>query len=145
MINIRRAGEGTRKFEIEDMPEGYKVRSAWRIGSIAGAFELIDFEDIDPIAERDFAEAVRSTFETAAGILIEAAMLEVDEEWWLHATAKPSPTAPDPDAAKTGAETFNARFADWAYRLSSYRGENFNRRIKDLAEKIEKEEIPGDS
>lgn len=145
VIKISRAGEGARNFEIEDIPEGYKVRSAWRVGSIAGAFELIDFEDIDPIAERDFAEAVRSTFETAAGILIEAAMLEADQEWWLHATAMPSATAADPGAAETGAEAFNARFADWAYRVSSYRGENFNRRFKDLVEQIEKEEKPSDS
>jgi hypothetical protein len=72
-------------------------------------------------------------------------VFESDGEWWVHATARVGDGAADPDAAKTGVEAFNARFADWAYRVSSYRGENFNRRYTDLTEKIEKEEKSDDS
>lgn len=148
-IAIGQDPEAPDTYELLDVPEGEKVKTAYTVAAVAGALASLAFLDVAKAADKGFGEgATVSVLETSDGLRITATVKEDGEERWLQIAAAFDEALAgedaDAEAITKEADEINARHGGWAYRISTYDAENFTRRMADLTEKVEPDK-DGDS
>ena len=127
-------------FKLQDVPEGHKVKSNFKVNAIAGALESLRFDDVARAEHKDFDGAAVTTFETDDGLRVTVRLLAEGEERWLQVRAAfdEALVAEDADAegVEAEAEEIDARLGPWAYKVSGYKAEDFAHRMADLTEAV---------
>ncbi len=159
-VVIDRANETVDFFTLQSIPEGQKLRSTQRLGSMAAGLEFLGHKDVAPADGHDFdGKAAVTELTTGDGLRVTVEVLPepVDEDHhWARFRAEfddaliaqpaaddekaEGDAAHDADAVRQEADAINARVAGWAYLLPDYRAEHFLRRMADLTEPAEPEE-----
>lgn len=142
-LTVRRETPAEKDFAPLDPPADRKVKSAWDVNSVAGAFDKLEFDDVRRVADLPVpAEAPTTTLTTFDGLTLTARFVEKDGATWvaLSAAAEPPETRPEGDklkdagAVREEAERINARLSPWVYRLPQYQLDSMRRRLDDLLE-----------
>lgn len=101
---VKRAKPEDSDFAIEDMPADRKVKSAWDVNAVGGAFESLELDDVRPAADLDFSASSPVTEATTFdGLHITAAFVEKDGATWTRFSARFEPPA-EPIAPKADAK-----------------------------------------
>ena len=148
---------------IAAVPEGLEPKNAGVAGTVAGALQWLDFDDVAAADKRTLPEADRATtvFETWDGLTITVtAAREPAPEPATPAEPPATPPAaegeepaatPPPEAtdwiavtvtagesateeAKKQAAELNARVSPWVYRLGKYKASTLRQRMADLTQ-----------
>lgn len=144
---VERAKPDDKDFAIKDMPADRKVKSAWDVNSVGGAFESVEFDDVRPAADLEFAATSPSaTAETFDGLSVTATLADRDNATWVRFAAKSQPPAQPVEGAKLKSaedvakevEAVNARTGGWAYKLPNYKLESMRKKLDDLIEPKDK-------
>jgi hypothetical protein len=141
---VSRPSPAERDFVLADVPEDRKAKTGWEIGSVAAAFEKLEFEDVrkaDGVAIP--AAALTATTTTFDGLEISARLVEIEGTPWAALSAKAAPPAQLPeggpalksaDEVRAEAERIQTRLAPWLFKLPVFNLENMRRKIDDLLE-----------
>jgi len=149
-VEASRAKATDKNFTLKTaVPKGKKVKSEWDVNNLASPFERLELEDVRPVAEilvppmSAYGEV--TTFD---GVIMRADMVEDGEgKVWARLRARFEAPAATPseeetkegklktaDEAKKEVESFNAKVANWAYRLPDWKVEGLRKKIADLVE-----------
>jgi len=155
-----KASADDENFELQDIPEGREIRSAWTVNSLANALSSLTLEAVAGEDTIDWTDAVRFGLVTADGVRIDVdlappiandAAEDADPEHWirlragLYQTAVGSGVETSGDSAEgdstpegaaeessTRARAINQRVSGWAYRIPQYKFDSMNKRLEDL-------------
>jgi hypothetical protein len=143
-VLVSRPSPAERDFVLADVPEDRKAKTGWEIGSVAAAFEKLEFDDVrkaDGIAIP--ADALTATTITFDGLEIAARLVEIDGAPWAALTAKAEPPAQLPeggpalkpaDEVRAEAERIRTQLSSWLFKLPVFNLENMRRKTDDLLE-----------
>ncbi len=160
-------------FAVADVPLDRSLKHASVGSQLGNALAYLSFEDVKPAGELALAENRIATaeFVTFDGLIVDLETAKIEEDYWitLNARLEPppdaiGPTVPTPEGEEAAepepappvapekleevrveAEELNARTLGWAFRVPSYKGEVFARRLEDLlAEPVVPEEPTGE-
>lgn len=86
---VKRAKPDDKDFTLVDAPADRKVKSAWDVNAVGGAFEGIELDDVRPAADLDFSASSPVTEATTFdGLHITAAFVEKDGTTWTRFSAR---------------------------------------------------------
>jgi hypothetical protein len=156
-LQVRKAAADDEDFQLQSMPEGREIRSAWALNSLAGGLSALSLEAVSPAADLDWSAAVRYALVTADGLRIDAQLLRpvaageegaaggghwIRLEAGLYQTALESGvTAPeDPSDTNSSAEEINRRVSGWAYRIPEYKYDTMTKRMEDVLKTVDSAE-----
>lgn len=147
-VVVEAAGEDPVFFKLRDIPEGFRLTSTQRLGSMAAALEFMKLLDVASEAGMPFDDtAVVTEFATKDGLTITMTTMLLDDKHWTKVAASfdQEQAAEDADAEAVRAEAaeINRRVAGWVYQIPEYRAEHLIRRTDDLVEQIEPEDDAG--
>jgi hypothetical protein len=141
---VSRPTPAERDFVVAAVPEGRKPKSGWEVGSVAAAFERLEFEDVRKADGVSMPvggpQAAIATFD---GLTVTARFVDIDGAPWAAISAVADPPAQLPEggtalkpAAEVRAEAdrINARLSPWLFKLPVFNLENMRRRTQDLLE-----------
>lgn len=156
-VLARKVSADDGNFQLQDIPEGREVRSAWTVDSLASGLSSLNLEAVVPAEAVDWSGAARFGLVTADGLRLDVdlAGLEPPEggdeaaaEHWirlqagLYKTAVESAVeAPQAVAGEAGegasganerAAEINRRVSGWAYRIPKYKYDSMGKRLEDL-------------
>lgn len=147
---------------IADLPEGSEPKSAGIGGTVAGALQWLDFDDVAAASSRPLPESERATavFETWDGLRVTVTAARepppaAEPTAEGAAPVEPTPEVPgEPEAekpapadwiavsveagesatdeAKELAAKLNARVAPWVYKLGQYKASTLRQRMADV-------------
>jgi hypothetical protein len=144
---VRRDKPDDKDFTIVDKPADRKVKSEYDVNAVAGALERLELDDVRLAKDMEFADGAPAVeLITFDGLNMRIHLVTKDDQSWarLSATfeAPAEPIKPEGAAAKLKsaddvlkeAEQLNARTANWAYRLPTFKAEAMRRKLADLLE-----------
>lgn len=130
-------------YQIQNLPEGFKVKSQTRMNSLAAAVEELRFDDVNNSADFKWpTETLITTYQTFDGLLVRIKTALYKDKTWasfsFEFTGEEGPTAEQKDGekieltAKKQAELLNAKTKGWVYALPSYKAKMMTRKLVDL-------------
>ena len=121
-IRIFKAGEDATDFDVADIPAGRELSYSTVANGIGGALNALTLDDVRRAIDSD--DAVATTFETFDGMTVTVATTRDDDATWIALSAA--------GGADDTAETLNARWSGWQYRIADYKANLFTRRWEDI-------------
>lgn len=88
-------------FQLQDIPDGRAVLSAWSVNSMANALSNLQLDSVAAADTLDFSAARQFRLLTADGLEVQAELIAVEEQDWLRLSASVHAT----EAAETVPET----------------------------------------
>jgi hypothetical protein len=84
-LTVERASSEQENFDVRDLPAGSELSWPGVAGSIGGALEWMNFEDVKPASEVDFTaqELTTARFETFDGLVVTATTMQKDDKVYL--------------------------------------------------------------
>jgi hypothetical protein len=156
-VLARKVSADDENFQLQDIPEGREIQSAWTVDSLANGLASLNLEAVAPEDEVGWDGAARFGLVTADGLRVDVDLArqeapEVGDEHWirlqagLYQTAVESgvESAPTADGESAGgrvedtggaaerAAEINARVSGWAYRIPKYKYDSMSKRLDDL-------------
>jgi hypothetical protein len=148
-VLARKVSADDETFELQDIPEGAEIESAWAVNSLAGGLASLNLEAVLPDADIDWSGATRFGLVTADGMRIDAELAAIgdtgeadpgDTEYWirlqasLFQTAVESAVTVPEHAGETSdrAKAVNDRVSGWAYRIPKYKFDAMTKRVDEL-------------
>lgn len=95
-------------FNLQDIPAGREISSAWSVNSIANALSTLQLDSVAPADTVDFSAATQFRLLTADGLQVLAELAEREEQQWLRISAnayEPDGAAETTDPANTDSDT----------------------------------------
>ena len=156
-IRARKASADDEDFQLQGIPEGREIRSAWAVNSLAGGLSALTLEAVSPAGDFDWSAAVRYALVTADGLRIDAQLLSLDatgdqgeaeSEHWMRLEAGLYQTAlesavtvsEDPSDTNDRAGKINQRVSGWAYRIPKYKYDTMTKRMEDVLKTVDSAE-----
>ncbi len=167
-IVVQKSDPTANDYQIADIPEGAKPKSAYTANSIANTFADLSLDDVKKEADIDFNKETATSAELATfdGLKVKMETVESGEEKYARFRAsfdatvsetneKEKQTKEDaegkddskqptslkkPDEVKKEVEKLNSRWQGWAYKLPDYRVTSIAKRMDDLVEYEKTEE-----
>ncbi len=83
---VERPGPEQENFDVVDLPAGQELSWPGVAGSVAGGLEWLNFDDVKPASEIDFAgsQATVTRFETFDGLLVTCTTIDKDDKVYLR-------------------------------------------------------------
>ena len=160
-VLARKVSADDENFQLQDIPEGREIKSAWTVDSLASGLASLNLEAVAPEDEVDWDGAARFGLVTADGLRIDVDLVrreapeggdEAAAEHWIRLQAGVYETAvesavevtpatdgeaegsnvEDSGGAAERAAEINARVSGWAYRIPKYKYDSMNKRMDDL-------------
>jgi len=147
-VKAKKASADDANFELQNVPPGREIQSAWSVDAPANSLADLDLEAVTPATQLDWAGATRFRVVTADGLLLEAEVQAVKggdgedapQEHWLRLNAGVYTSAVgtlDDGAAESSsalarAQEIDGRVGGWAYRIPAYRSDSMTRRVEDM-------------
>jgi hypothetical protein len=153
-VRARKVAANDENFELQDIPEGAEIESAWTVNSLAGGLASLTLEDVAAAVDIDWAGATQFGLVTADGLRIDTELTAIDatddadqadSEYWIRLQASLFQTAVDSavtapeDGGETGdrAAAVNDRVSGWAYRIPKYKYDAMTKRVDDLLKEVD--------
>ena len=141
-IYISRKTSDTDRFSLNNIPEGYEVKSRSSLASLASLTEQLRFVDVrsrDRIKNSNISRTIRIT--TFDSLVIEMTQYDSEEGEWVEfqflATNSP---APDENSPSTKVNELTNRTRDWIYVLPAYKQRIYKKSLASLIQKKNLEE-----
>ena len=159
-VLARKVSADDENFQLQDIPEGREIKSAWTVDSLANGLASLNLEAVAPEDEVDWGAATRFGLVTADGLRVDVDLAtrevpgggDAAAEHWirlqagLYQTAVESAveTTPAADGEADGssaegaggaaerAAAINTRVSGWAYRIPKYKYDSMSKRMDDL-------------
>lgn len=148
-IRIVKVSADDENFNLQDIPEGREIRSAWTVNAPANALAGLTLETVAPESDIGWSGAVQFSLITADRLVLDADLVRIEPseedesgsaEHWLRLKAGVYSTAlePDTEPSRTPEETsarareLNQGLEGWAYRIPQYKYDAMAKRLEDL-------------
>jgi hypothetical protein len=156
-VRALKASADDENFDLQGVPEGAEIKSAWSVNSLANGLASLNLEGVVPDTEIAWNGATRFGLLTADGLRVDAELVAAgnraegdaaeaaegeagETEYWirlqasLYQTAVESAVAAEQDPSETRerAGVINGRVNGWAYRIPKYKYDAMTKRMKDL-------------
>jgi hypothetical protein len=144
---VRREKPDDKDFVLVDKPADRKLKSEYEVNNLGGALERLELDDVRPYKELEFVDGTPAVeLATFDGLTLRVHLVTKDDQTWARLSASfeapAEPIKPEGATAKLKladdvqkeAEQINARTANWAYRLPTYKAEAMRRKMNDLLE-----------
>ncbi len=76
-VVARKTSADDENFELQDIPEGRKIRSAWTVNSLANALSSLTMEDVVPADTLEWKDATQFGLVTADGLRVDVELITV--------------------------------------------------------------------
>jgi hypothetical protein len=157
VIHIGKDDPGARDFMALDLPESWELIHATSANALGSAIGFLNFEDVKPLADVAFEAPIVAEFTTFGGLVLRIDVIRRKGVYWASFKARfeAGRSATDklpeekrgkvkkPAELEKEAGEINARFAPWAYRLSSYKGKDFVIARDEVVQKKEEKDKDG--
>ncbi len=133
-IRVHQSSAESGEFQLEGIPQGYKVRHQYAVNDIGDLFRRLNFVNVRS-AEGWTSGSVSVTVVTFSGIKLYAQAGSGDFEEYYSFSAE----VDDSDYGEfvNQAVKLNAKYEGWVYKLSNQRIGIINSRFEDLIEPVE--------
>jgi hypothetical protein len=118
-FEIRKEKPSDPSFRLVQLPPGREMASDNAADGLATALSDITFDDIKPVKEFDFSDAVRIVTKTFDGLSVTIDVIKVGNAYWAEFGAMN--IGAKPDIGKE-ARAISAHANGWAFRLPDYKG-----------------------
>jgi hypothetical protein len=146
VIDISRTDPNGRDFTVDNIPEGWKMIHDTVANPLGSALGYLTFEDVAPVGEIDFSDAVSVQFHTFDGLVFAVDVIRLKGAYWGRFKARFDPAQValdglteaqrksmlDAEAVQKEAARINDRYGVWAYRFPDYKGKDFTIAHDDL-------------
>lgn len=133
-IRVYQSSIESGNFELEGIPQGYKVRHQYVINDIGDLFRRLNFVDVR-LADDWTSSGVSATAFTFSGLKLNAQAGSGDFEGYYVFSAEVDDSVSEEIVNQ--AAMLNEKFEGWVYKLSDQRTETINSRFEDLIEPVE--------
>ena len=139
VVSIRKVSADDEDFSLQQVPEGREAQSAWVVNALGGMLSNLNLQQVVPVDEVDWSEAVNLRVLTADGVEVQARLASVDGGNWLRLEALPYQGIAENGVSRAVADdtmervdTINRRVAGWAYSLTDNQALQMKKRMDDL-------------
>jgi hypothetical protein len=130
---------------VQNVPKGRKLADEFSAARLASIASTLNFDDVAPAASiempPDATYDAEFSREDGFSMLIQTLKKDGDE-YWIRATAGYFLATPVTPPAMIEAETLNAQWSPWVFRVAKFRGEELTRTLDSLLVPVEP--APGD-
>ncbi len=130
-------------FKLESVPEGRKVKYDTAPNALGSAMGFLSFDDVKRKSEiKDWSQGHNTTYRTFDGLVVEIRLATADDktnDTWANFTFSTDfagikdlkipenqrKRLKSEEEVRKEAETFQAKFGDWAYKLPEYKAKDF--------------------
>ena len=139
-VQASRGDKDSVNYELQNVPDGFKLKSQTTLNSLASAVEELRFDDVNSAAEfKSSNEMLTTIYETFDGLVANIKSTKINDQIWATysfeymgeeesgengESKKPS--------VKQQVEMLNAKTKGWIYALPSYKGQMLTRVLTDL-------------
>jgi Domain of unknown function (DUF4340) len=101
-LTVYRDSKDEKDFKVRNMPSGAKLDYAGAPDAIAGALAAVNFDDVKPLSDVDFAQPDTAVFTTFDGLEVTVSLVKQGDETWakFEAAALPGASAPAPEKSE---------------------------------------------
>ncbi len=142
-VQVNRKDKDAVNYELQNIPEGFKIKSQTTINSLASVVEELRFNDVNTSAGFKWPdETLISIYETFDGLVMKVKSATIDDQVWaefsFEFSGKEQPAKSDEGdksqklSVKEQVAMLNAKTRGWVYALPSYKGKMLTRPLSDL-------------
>ncbi len=142
-VQVIREDKSAENYQLQNIPEGFKIKSQATMNSLASAVEELHFDDINSAADFKWpAEILVTEYETFDGLVASIKSAKVEDKTWAEFsfkfTGKEEPVKPAEDgqnqmpSVKQQAEILNAKTKGWVYALPKFKAKMLTRSLDKL-------------
>ena len=145
-VEARKFSADDTDFLLQNISPGREIKSNWSVNSMGGGMAALSLDEVIPVGEIDWSEAVVFSLLTADGLRANARLVQSEEAYWISVEATvyqpvDDGSVPGDDAladdVNTRADLINERVRGWAYRIPQNKYEVMTRRMDDLLQPLE--------
>ncbi len=127
--------------KLVDVPQGREISYPGAVGGIAGAVSGFTFDDVEPARDFDFSDghAARLVARTFDGLIVTVQVTQKGRDYWAAVAAEGAPGKPE---AQRQARAIDARASGWAYKLPTYKGQQFMTTLESLLKPLPAKPAP---
>lgn len=126
-------------FRVSDMPKGRVLAYDSAADNVAAAITGFTFTDVRPAKYLDFTNSARLTTKTFDGLTIRVEAVKDGADVWATVSAEGSADKAD---SRKEARAINAKSAGWAYKLPSFKAEQFMTTLDSLLKPLDSQTAP---
>lgn len=139
---VRRDKPKDASFTLVNLPAGRQLSYEGAAEGPAAAIVGLSFDDVKPAKDFDFTNAWHDVTHTFDGLTITVDVIQKGQDYWATIYAE---GAPGKAAAGKEARAIDARTMGWAYKLPSFKGQQFMTKLDSLLKPLNapKTPVPG--
>ena len=152
-VQAIREEKGSENYQLQNIPEGFKVKSQATMNSLASAVEELHFDDVNNAADFKWpAETLVTEYETFDGLVASIKSAKIEDQTWAEFSfkfiGKEEPVKPTEDdqnqmpSVKQQAEMLNAKTEGWVYALPKFKAKMLTRSLDKLINESSDEAAP---
>jgi hypothetical protein len=130
--SVRRAKPSDADFSVSDLPKGRELAYDGAPDAVAAAVVDFTFDDVRPAKDFDFsdpAHTARIVTRTFDGLTVTVQIVQQGPDYWASVSADGAPNSRD---AQKEARAIGAHTLGWAYKLPSFKGQQFTTTLESL-------------
>ncbi len=149
-VEVIREDKNTVNYDLQNIPEGFKVKSQTTLNSLASIVEELHFDDVNSSAEFKWSdETLTTVYETFGGLVAKIKSSNIDNKTWAAFSFEfvgkdelKSETQSDAGVSKAEkskipsvkqqVELLNAKTDGWVYALPAHKAQQLTRTLSDL-------------
>ncbi len=151
-VRVSRKEKDDVDYVLQNIPEGYEVRSQTTVNSLASVVEDLQFNDVNSAKSFKWPDQTLTTvYETFDGLVMKVKSAKIDDQVWAEFSFdyKGEETSSGSEgkdnkskkpSAKEQAEILGRKTSGWVYALPAYKGKMLRRSLDELI--IEKGKKP---
>ncbi|MFK8069020.1 MAG: DUF4340 domain-containing protein [Gammaproteobacteria bacterium] len=144
-VGVLREDKTAVNYELQNIPEGFKVKSQTTLNSLATIVEELHFDDVNSSTEFKWPdETLITVYETFGGLVAKIKSSKIENKTWaaftFEFTGKEEPKSEAQNdeekskipSVKQQVELLNAKTDGWVYALPSHKAQQLTRKLSDL-------------
>ena len=139
-VRAIRDGKDIEDYQLQNLPEGFKIKSQTTINSLATAVEELRFDDVN--SDKKFKwpnEVLTTVYETFDGLAVKVKSAMTDDKVWAEFSFEFIGDEESPELVESKklsveeqVKMLNSKTKGWVYALPSYKGRMLTRSLSDL-------------
>ena len=142
-VQAVREDKSAENYQLQSIPEGFKIKSQATMNSLASAVEELHFDDVNNAADFKWpTETLVTEYETFDGLVASIKSAKIEDKTWAEFSfkfiGKEEPVKPSEDgksqmpSVKQQSEMLNAKTKGWVYALPNHKANMLTRSLDKL-------------
>lgn len=138
-ISLRKFATDAADFILLGVPENRQARTGFTINAIGGGLAGLEMQKARGLETVDFSGAISARFECFDGRVVNASLVQLEDESWIRISAEYTPAEGAGDNEKEASawvDKLNDGKSVWAFAIPEYKYKTLTRQLEDLLEPV---------